>query len=127
MLKLFRHFYKILWQLFWLLDKGGMKLDINAMSSTVLRPSLLEDIVLQYVIPDFCSAQYFVMFTIILDNSHVEWNGWKECSCWQCIGNCSTSELADTPSRQKSYKEHEIIWDTCFICQKTQLKNNKAL
>ena len=97
------------------------------MSSTVLRPSLLEDIVLQYVITDFCSAQYFVMLTIILDNSNVEWNGWKECSCWQRIGNCSTSELADTPSRQKSYKKHEIIWDTCLICQKTQLKNYKAL
>ena len=50
-----------------------MKLDINAMFSTVGRPSLLEDIALQYnVIPRFCSSQKFVMFTIFLDNSNVE-------------------------------------------------------
>ena len=43
------------------------------MSSTVERTSLLEDIALQYnAIPRFFSAQYFVMFTIFLDNINVE-------------------------------------------------------
>ena len=27
-----------------------------------------------------------------------------------------TSELTDTPVRQRSYEKHKINWDKCFIC-----------
>ena len=95
-----------------------MKLNINAISSTVRRPSLLEDIALQYtVISRFCSAQYFVMFIMFLvkmskrrsvaivrkDNAKVI---------------AQTSELTETPVRQRSYEKHEINWHKCFICQR---------
>ena len=74
LLKLLRYFiFIVLRQLLWFLEKGGMKLDINAMFCTEGRPSLLEDIAMQYdVILRFFSAQYFVMFTIFLDNSYIE-------------------------------------------------------
>ena len=58
--QIFKHFIfiKIYGSYSGSLEKGGMKLDINTMSSTVGGPSLLEHIALQYnVIPLFCSTQ----------------------------------------------------------------------
>ena len=34
-----------------------------------------------------------------------------------------TSELPDTPIRQRSYKKHEINWDECFTCQRSYKKH----
>ena len=95
-----------------------MKLDINAISSTVGRPSLLEDIALQYnVISHFCSAQYFVMFTMFL----VKMSKRRSVAIVR-KGNAKviaqTSELTETPVRQRSYEKHEINWHKCFICQR---------
>ena len=37
-----------------------------------------------------------------------------------------TSELTETPVRQRSYEKHEINWHKCFICQRASTEKPQS-